>query len=208
MPTVYLKPRDSLIVAPGEDITLGMLAEFAAEDHELERTLRGQPFLPGLTEGHGAISVSSLDLVRAIRRQRQDLDLRIVGPAHTVVKPRVRPNPVMAGIWTAAVTLLLFFGSLMAIMFFHADVDMPLVHRGVYQLVTGEAAPRPLVLQIPYSIGVGVGVLLFFNSLSRRKPSSDPSPLDVQMHIYDQDAQDYLVSQSAAAHRADQARQK
>ncbi len=208
MGAVYIKPRETLIIAPGEDITLGMLAEFAAEDSELERTLRGQPFLPGLTQGHGAISISSLDLVRAVRGRHPQLDVRVVGVANTVVKPRLRPHPVIARLWVAAVTILLFFGSLMAIMFFHADVDMALVHRGVYQLVTGQVVERPLSLQIPYSIGVGLGVLLFFNSLSRRLPSSDPSPLDVQMHTYDQDADSFLVSQSAAAHRADQAKQK
>lgn len=208
MGIVYIKPRDSLIVAPGEDITLGMLAEFAAEDTELERLLRGQPFLPGLTQGHGAISVSSLDLVRAIRGRRPDLEVRVIGAANTVVKPRLRPHPVLARVWIVAVTVVLFFGSLMAIMFFHADVDMPLVHRGVYQLITGQVVERPLALQIPYSIGVGLGVLLFFNSLSRRVPSSDPSPLDVQMHTYDQDADSYMASQSAAAPHADQAKQK
>lgn len=208
MRTVYIKPRDSVIVAPGEDITLGMLAEFAADDHELERVLRGEPFMPGLTQGHGAISVSSLDLVRAVTRQHAGLDLRLTGPSHTIVKPRLRPHPVLARIWVVAVTLLLFFGSLMAIMFFHADVDMPLVHRSIYQVVTGRAVERPLALQIPYSIGVGLGIVLFFNSLSRRLPSSDPSPLEVQMHTYDQDADSYLVSQSTAANQAKQAKQK
>jgi stage V sporulation protein AA len=208
LPTVYLKPRDSLIVAPGEDITLGMLAEFAADDREVERALRGQPFLPGLIEGHGAISISSLDLVRVIKSVRSDVDLRLVGPAHTIIKPRIRNNPSMERFWALAVSVLLFFGSMMAIMFFHADVDMHTVHQGVYRLVTGEVTERPLALQVPYSIGVGLGVLLFFNSLSRRRPSSDPSPLDVQMHAYDQDAENYLVSQSSAVEQASRAKQK
>jgi stage V sporulation protein AA len=194
---VYLKPRDSIIVAPGDDVTLGTVAEVFAGDTEVERGLRGQVLLPPLSSGSGIVVVSSLDLVRAVRSSHADIDVRLVGPPQTVVKTRVRPSRLLYRMWTAAVAAVLFFGAFTAIMSFHADVDMGKAQQGIYELVTGEANERPLVIQIPYSFGVGLGVLLFFNTLSRRRPSSDPSPLEVQLHAYDQDAEAYLVSQGA-----------
>jgi stage V sporulation protein AA len=196
---VYVKARDSLLASPGEEITLGMVAELLSSDLELERELRGRPLLPGLDPGHGAVILSSLDLVRAVKGQNPDLDVRMLGADHTVIRPRLRPRPWLTAFWTVGVALVLFFGAFMAIMSFHADVDMGLMHRGLYQLVTGRLVERPLIIQVPYSFGVGLGVLLFFNSLSRRRPSSDPSPLDVEMHSYDQEADQYLVTQGTPA---------
>lgn len=192
---MYLKPRDSVIVAADEQITLGMVSEVAAGDLELEAQLRGKVLLPALGPGSGMVVVSSLDLVRAVREHRDDLDVRLLGSPQTVVKPRVRPSPVLYRLWAVAVAAVLFFGAFMAIMTFHADVDMDKAQQNIHRLVTGTAVERPLIIQIPYSLGVGLGVLLFFNTLSRRRPSSDPSPLEVQLHSYDQDSEAYLISQ-------------
>lgn len=197
MAFVFLKPRDSFIAPSDVPITVGMLAEVASSDEDLERQLRGTPFLKPLHEGAGAIVVSSLDLVRAVKALDAGHDIRLSGADFTVVKPRVRQSPFWAGFWIIAVSLVLFFGAMMAIMAFHADTDMGKVHQAMYHLVTGNPVERPLVLQLPYSVGVGLGVLIFFNAFSRRKPSSDPSPLDVQMHLYDQETDAYLASQGS-----------
>ncbi len=187
MAFVFVKPRESFIAPVGVPISVGMLAEVASDDAELERRLRGTPFLKPLREGQGATVVSSLDFVRAVRLIDPTLDIDLSGADFTVVKPRVRQSPFWAGFWIISVSLVLFFGAMMAIIAFHADTDMGQVHQAIYHLVTGNPTEHPLVLQIPYSIGVGLGVLIFFNAFSRRRPSSDPSPLDVQMHLYDQE---------------------
>lgn len=199
MQAVYLKPRDSIIVAADEEVTLGMVSEVAAGDIELEAKLRGKVLLPALGPGTGIVVVSSLDLVRAVREHREDLDVRVLGSPQTVVRARVRPSPVLYRLWSLAVAMVLFFGAFTAVMSFHADVDMDKVHRSVYRLVTGAVIERPLIIQVPYSFGVGLGVLLFFNTLSRRRPSSDPSPLEVQLHSYDKDSEAYLISQGSPA---------
>ena len=192
MSYVYIKPRESFVAPVEVPISLGMLAEIASDDSELERQLRGRPLLRPLTEGQGAVIVSALDLVRSVQASRRGLDIRLFGPQSTVVRPRIRQSPFWARFWLVGVSLLLFFGAMLAIMFFHADVEMQEVHQAIYELVTGDEVDRPWLLQIPYAFGVGLGVLLFFNSLSRRKPSSDPSPLDIQMYLYDQSTDGYM----------------
>jgi stage V sporulation protein AA len=84
----------------------------------------------------------------------------------------------------AGVALLFTLGAAMAIMNFHADVSMPIVHERLYFLLTGEKSSRPLWLQIPYSIGVGAGILLFFNIFKQFGSTRDPSPLELEMYLY------------------------
>ncbi len=192
---VWMRPKEALAAPVDQDITLGLLAEFASDDSELERSLRGTVMLRGIREGRGVRVVSALDMVRAVRTLDQSADVRIIGPDTTVVRPHLQQSRGRSTVMAIGVAVLLFFGAMLAIMFFHADVEMGVVHQGLYQMVTGQEIERPLILQIPYSIGVGLGVLLFFNSLSSRQPSSDPSPLDIQMYAYDKGTADYLASE-------------
>jgi stage V sporulation protein AA len=195
VPVVHIKPRADVTVPVGVDINLGMLAEVAADEADLERRLRGTPAVGSQQPDAGAVVVSALDLVRLVRQVEPGADVRLIGPDMTLVRTRIRQSPLLARAWMAAVSVVLFFGGMMAIMFFHADVEMATVHRALGQMITGVDRDRTLWLTVPYSIGTGLGVLFFFNHLSRRKPSSDPSPLDVQMYKYDRDTAGYLTSQ-------------
>lgn len=179
----------------GTVTSLGTLAELVSDHPDLERKLRGTAAVGPLAQDAGPVVVSALDLVRLVRQVEPKADLRLVGPDMTLVRTRVRQSPLLAGAWMAAITVVLFFGAMLAIMFFHADVEMAAVHRALGQMITGVERERTLWLTVPYSLGTGLGVLFFFNLLSRRKPSSDPSPLDLQLHKYDREAASYLTSQ-------------
>ncbi len=82
-------------------------------------------------------------------------------------------------------------------MSFHADVSMPFVHRQIYHLLTGENDPHPLLLQIPYSLGIGLGMVIFFNHIGKLKKRKDPSPLEVEMFLYNQNVNSYLTKEAS-----------
>lgn len=44
---------------------------------------------------------------------------------------------------------------------FHEDVSMRDVHIALYEMITGERNEYPYLLQIPYSIGLGLGMIIF-----------------------------------------------
>ena len=94
----------------------------------------------------------------------------------------------MAGVW-----LLLFVGSGLAIMNFHTDVSMKEVHERIYYLMTGMHHSRPLILQIPYSLGIGLGMVLFFNHLFKQKFNDEPSPLELEVFMYQESIDQYVI---------------
>ena len=81
--------------------------------------------------------IDLMDVIKSIEKYHPTLDIRSVGPSQTIVElviPRKRP-PVFLVFF---VWVLLFIGSGLAIMNFHADVSMTKVLARIYYLVTGE----------------------------------------------------------------------
>ena len=42
-------------------------------------------------------------------------------------------------------------------------------------------------LEISYCIGLGIGILIFFNHVGRKKITHDPTPIQVEMRKYETD---------------------
>jgi stage V sporulation protein AA len=120
------------------------------------------------------------------------MEIQQVGPTQTIVEvvfERKRASlPFFIVVW-----LLLFIGAALAIMNFHEDVSMRAVHQRLFFILTGEQDETPLLLQVPYSIGLGLGMILFFNHVFKKRINEEPSPLEVEMFNYQQDLDRYVI---------------
>ena len=76
---------------------------------------------------------------------------------------------------------------------FHADVSMPKVLARIFYLITGEVNHRPLLLQIPYSLGIGAGMILFFNHIFKHRFNDEPSPLELEVFLYQESIDQYVI---------------
>lgn len=91
------------------------------------------------------------------------------------------------------VVLISFFGAAFSAMAFNNDVDTVTMFGQIYQLVTGRTSDGFTILEITYSIGLIVGILIFFNHFGKSKVSVDPTPLEVEMRLYENDIQTTLI---------------
>ena len=48
-------------------------------------------------------------------------------------------------------------------------------------------------MEVTYSIGIVIGILVFFNHFGRKRFSVDPTPMEVEMRLYENDIQTTLV---------------
>jgi stage V sporulation protein AA len=188
---LYLRLRRKVRLRAGEPIRLGHVAQLIA-DPSVEQALLRLPLLtPGKDDGD-VILIDMLRIVAKVKEANPHMLIEHFGEPHTLVemasKPR-RPNVVLI----VLVWLLLFIGSGLAIMNFHADVSMLAVHKRIYELVTGVRNDHPLLLQIPYSIGIGIGMMIFFNHLFQKKINEEPSPLEVEMFMYEENVNRYMI---------------
>lgn len=121
--------------------------------------------------------VRALEVVAAVRRAAPEVHWQVLGGDVLVT----HPPQVGRGRWllAAGVWLLLFLGAAATLLDFHADVNMPAAHRELYYLATGRRTQHPLVIEIPYAVGIGLGVLLFFSL--PRGAGGDPGPLELEL---------------------------
>ncbi|MNI93321.1 hypothetical protein D3C73_1512510 [compost metagenome] len=50
-------------------------------------------------------------------------------------------------------------------------------------------------MQIPDSLGMGVGMALFFNRFFKKTFNEEPSPLEVEMYLYQENMNQYIVTE-------------
>jgi stage V sporulation protein AA len=95
---------------------------------------------------------------------------------------------------TGLVFLILFFGGALAIMNFHADVDMGQVLKSIVAFYAGGSGDV-LWAAVAYSAGIGAGFLFVLNLF---KPRSDktPSLLDLDLHDYKAQKERYMAEKS------------
>jgi stage V sporulation protein AA len=85
------------------------------------------------------------------------------------------------------ISIIVFFGSAFTIMTFHIDIGIQKTFSRFYEQVMGETKPLVTELEISYSIGLAVGIIVFFNHFSKKKLTKDPTPIEVEMKKYNQD---------------------
>ncbi|CAM3780094.1 stage V sporulation protein AA [Cohnella lubricantis] len=191
--TVYVRLRRRIVVPPASQIRLRDVARIVAEP-EVERSLLNLELQRIRPEDGSLLVIDMLHIVRMISQAVPGIVIETFGEPHVLVEVSsggvVKPRPIVL----ALAWLLLFFGSGMALINFHADVNMPAVQRRVTRLLTGDPDWHPWLFQIPYSLGVGLGMLLFFNRLFRRRSADEPNPLEVEMFMYQENVNHYVIT--------------
>lgn len=196
--TLYIRFFPRVLLSGKEKVTMGKIAEIEGDNPYRQQVNRLPLDLPPAPGGTGKkLVISSLYLVHLVRRELPGVEVQLTGAADIIIEWEKEGRPGAALARSCAlplVCLLLFLGSALAIMNFHADVSMPTVHRQVYYILTGEETQSPLLLQVPYSLGVGLGMSLFFNHYLKNRFNDDPSPLEVEMYLYQDNVNRFLKS--------------
>ncbi|MFS0880937.1 stage V sporulation protein AA [Metabacillus niabensis] len=189
--TVYVRLRHRIQVQPNEVITIGKLALIVA-NKELRERLRSIKIHQIQPKDKSMVVIDVMHVLKEIHKFDPNLDVQTIGAAQTIIEV-VYEKKKLSPLLFFLVWVLLFIGAGLAIMNFHEDVSMQQVHQRIYRIVTGDENPQPLLLQIPYSFGLGLGMILFFNHLFKKRINEEPSPLEVEIFNYQLDLDQYVA---------------
>ncbi|MEV3917775.1 stage V sporulation protein SpoVAA [Bacillus subtilis] len=188
---IFIRLRHRVLAHSGDIITVGDAAQIEGQ-LQLKKKLSAMPLYQVSEKDKNIVILDIIQVLRAIHLQDPTLDVQTVGGAETIVEIQYRKRNLSTvlfiGVW-----LLLFIGSCLAIMNFHEDVSMRDVHIALYEIITGERNDYPYLLQIPYSIGLGLGMIVFFNHIFKKRLNEEPSPLEVEMFNYQLDLDQYVA---------------
>ena len=78
-------------------------------------------------------------------------------------------------------------------MTFNQDASVSDIFGRLQKIITGQEAAGPGLLELGYCIGLPAGIIIFFNHFSHLKMSSDPTPLQVQLRIYEKESNEAVL---------------
>jgi len=189
----YLSLREKQYFKPNSEITLGQIAQIIAPK-KYEKSLHQLKIYQVLPQEH-LVVIDFMKIISMIKNKFPDIEVYTIGNQEIILEIVNSPVPKKPNLLAVVfVWILLFIGSGLAIMNFHYDVSMLDVHQRLYYLVTGQEKAKPLLLQIPYSLGIGLGMILFFNHLFKKKINEEPSPLEVEMFLYQKNLDQYVLA--------------
>ncbi len=190
---IYVQLNEKIVIEDNETLQLKELIEIIA-DEGIKSKIEEMPFdLNGRQKGSSYI-VPAISIVQILKTEFPHHTILAMGSPEILINIKDEPKDVdkYQYIRLAFVCFLLFIGSITAIINFHSDVDMKQAHQTLYHIITGKESESPLLLQIPYSLGIGAGMSIFFNHIFKKRINNEPSPLEVEMYLYQQNMDAYL----------------
>lgn len=140
--------------------------------------------------------IASIEIVKHIQQYCDDIIVYNLGEKDTIVsykKQFEKENKLLTLVKIAFVGITLICGGAFAIMTFHTDAAVPDVFVEFYYIFMGNRDMQPYALEIPYSIGLAVGIIVFFNHFSKIKLTDDPTPIEVEMRMYEKNVEDSII---------------
>lgn len=189
--TIYVKMKRHYEASPSAEIFIRNVASLSGEQTTCEK-IKDLRLYKITKQDKNVIIIDILQVIDAIRAAHPNIDVQPVGLTNTIVRVKEKKKSYSFVLFLFT-WLLLFLGSGLAIMYFHEDVNMREVHQRIYFMITGNESEQPWLLQIPYSFGLGIGMILFFNHLFKKKFNEEPSPLEIEMFNYEQSLDQYLI---------------
>ncbi|MBQ3029977.1 MAG: stage V sporulation protein AA [Agathobacter sp.] len=192
---VYIKANGNCIVYD-KNITLGDVLKIECTDLGMLRVIK-QMDLYGFNHEHSVV-FSVLKVVERIHRDYPQVEVINCGESDFVVeyqKSTVK-SPVLEKLKLWGIAVIVFFGSAFTIMAFHIDISIQKVFEKFYEQVMGVSKPQITELEISYSIGLAVGIVVFFNHFRKRKLTNDPTPIEVEMKKYNEDLINAKIAES------------
>lgn len=193
---VYINLNDKYSAEPNTNIYVKDIAEVYCKDKAIKRKVEDIKILKVQPE-EAYDFVSGNQIIIKILENIKNIDVSIIGGPDVLleIKGREESKPLLNFLKVLVVSLILFFGSAIAIINFFEDVAMKNSLEKVHYIITGKNENNPKILTIPFSIGIGLGIYAFFNrifSLSKRR-RQEPGPLELELYLYDKNLEDNIL---------------
>lgn len=139
--------------------------------------------------------VSVLHVIELIEKECPAVTVESVGENATLIElvNASRHKTMAQTIKLIFVMLISFFGTGFTIMAFHNDISINRIFSKVYEQIMGYTPQGYTILEISYSLGLAVGIIVFFNHIGGRRLTKDPTPIEVEMRVYETEVNKALI---------------
>lgn len=198
--TVYIKlEQKTQLMKP--DVTVGDLGTVFCKDLNVQsyvKTIQLHKFLnvKSTAKNPNRVIISVLQVIKLIQEKYPGYTVINLGEADAVVelvKVKKQKN-IFMWIKVILICLICFFGTAFTIIAFHNDIGITAVFAKFYENVTGNESRGFSVLEVSYTVGLASGMCIFFNHIGGRRLTKDPTPIEVEMRIYEDEVNRALIA--------------
>ena len=198
--TVYIKlEQKTQLMKP--DVTVGDLGTVFCKDLNVQsyvKTIQLHKFLnvKSTAKNPNRVIISVLQVIKLIQEKYPGYTVINLGEADAVVelvKVKKQKN-IFKWIKVILICLICFFGTAFTIIAFHNDIGITAVFAKFYENVTGNESRGFSVLEVSYTVGLASGMCIFFNHIGGRRLTKDPTPIEVEMRIYEDEVNRALIA--------------
>lgn len=195
--TVYIKAdRDVEVTKP--DVTLGDVLTLECANQAVVsrlKTIKLLKFRHTDDKHQNRTAVSILKVIQCIHECYPNIEVQNMGETDFIVtyEEQQTAGGAVHYIKAVLVVIISFFGAAFSIMAFNNDVDVTKLFSQIYELLTGTQSDGFTILELTYCIGLIIGILTFFNHFGKKKFTVDPTPMEVEMRLYENDIQTTLI---------------
>lgn len=179
-------------------ITVADVCQVYASEEKQAKLVRNVSLFQVSKQEKQKFSVSALYLIRHIMDEVPGIMVVNLGVPDLLIEYKPpEPEKKWQDILKALIVgTIVFFGSAFTIMTFNEDASLTVIFERIYESVSGNPEGNGW-LEVSYSLGLPLGILLFFNHFASAKLSSDPTPLQIQMRQYEQQEDTTIIENAA-----------
>jgi stage V sporulation protein AA len=197
---LYVKINDKIVVT-NPKVYIKDVAKVYCRDSRITKKVENMVLGCILEDEDTKIVYSIMYVVDMITKEFPDTHIVNMGEEDFVVEYLVKKkdrvySKLLKSIKLVILVLIVFFGSGFTIMTFNADVDVANLFEKINKLFLGHKKGHK-VLEISYSVGIGLGILLFFNHFTKKKAYKQPSPIHVEMRNYEKNINDAIMKDAS-----------
>ena len=199
--TIYFSLEPSIMVT-SKHVHIGDIASVFCRDPAVTHTVNQTELFTFTNTEQGQMVVDALTIIQVIQTLFQHALVQNIAESETIVYYRnLSCVHKRQGLYKSIFLMLLaFFGTAYSIMSYNGDVGAVDLLQDLYFMFTGMHAENGATGYafgiLAYCFGLLLGMLVFFNHGLNRKETIDPTPLQVQMRLYERDVNDTIIVDS------------
>lgn len=194
METVYLKMEKNVEVSCAE-ILVADVAKIYCSDSSIKDNINAIVVFNIRENGKGKrrFVISVMRVIKQIKEKMENVDIVSLGEADVVVEYMDSfDTPIVEYGKIVFVSIVCVVGSAFAIMAYNNDINSNDLFLRIYQMILGNKNGYH-ILEISYSVGLLLGILIFYGHIGKARITKDPTPLEIEMRMYERDLNDSIV---------------
>lgn len=191
---IYLKPEQSVCVNHRK-VILEDIATVYCSNPEITTNVKKIRLHTFPNEKNSREAISLMKIVEEIKKLYKEAEVTNLGERDTIIyyKQPGHNRKWLTWLKVLLVCLTCFFGAAISIMGYNNDIGLTEVFGKIYYLTMGVENAQGTIIHFFYAVGLFAGMIVFFNHASKKRLSDEPTPVEVQMRVYEQDVNKAIV---------------